>query len=262
MATVHGQADTGSGGAVTGERSMRILVIQNDPTCPPGRFDRGFERAGVAVDLRRGFAGDDIPAEARGVDGVIVLGGAMGANDAALHSWLLPVQELIRSTVQGEVPFLGICLGMQLAAVALGGEVAINPNGRRAAGLVRVAPAPDDDPLLGRLSPGLSAIQWNDDVVRRLPPRSVVLAQSPDGTPQAIRFGPAAWGVQFHPEATPDIFRSWLDEPGANAAAERAAWRAVTEADDRLQALGDVIGQRFVALCRTARPAAERTDRV
>jgi GMP synthase (glutamine-hydrolysing) len=235
-----------------------ILVIQNDATCPLGRFEGAFDQAGVAVDVRRGFAHDDMPDEARDVDGVIVLGGAMGANDAALHPWLTTVQQLIRSAVQDEIPLLGICLGVQLAAVALGGEVVVNPNGR-AAGLVPIGPIRAADPLLGDLPAGQAAIQWNDDVVRRLPPHAEVLAESPDGTPQAIRFGPLAWGVQFHPEATPAIFRSWLDEAAdANSDADFAAGQAVTEADDHLRILANLVAGRFVDVCRTARPDAER----
>lgn len=235
--------------------STTILVIQNDLTCPLGRLGDTFDRAGVAVDVRQGFAHDDIPVDARGVGGVIVLGGAMGANDAGRFSWLTPVQQLIRSAAADETPFLGICLGHQLAAVALGGEVAINPAGR-AAGLVPIGPIPDDDPLLGHLPAGAAAIQWNDDVVTRLPDGAEVLTASPDGTPQAIRFGPAAWGVQFHPEATPGIFRSWLDEideTGGRASGDgtlNAAWQAVADAGDRLVALGDLVADRFLGVMR------------
>ncbi len=232
------------------EPSTRILVIQNDPTCPLGSFTDAFERAGAAADTRRGFAGDDIPAEARGFDGVIVLGGAMGANDAARFPWLSEVQHLIRAAVRESVPLLGICLGMQLAAVALGGEVTVNPNGR-AAGMVPIDPAPDADPLLGGLAACACAIQWNDDIVSRLPPSASLLAASPDGTPQAIRFAPLVWGVQFHPEATGDIFRSWLDDE-ADSEAGRAAWHAVAAARDQLPALAETVATRFLGLCRAA----------
>jgi GMP synthase (glutamine-hydrolysing) len=202
----------------------------------------------VTVDVRRGFAGDDIPTEVGDVAGVIVLGGAMGANDAARFTWLSAVQQLIRSAVHDEIPLLGICLGHQLAAVALGGEVGVNPHGR-AAGLVPIGAMPEGDPLLGRLAPAMSAIQWNDDVVRRLPPRAEMLAASPDGTPQAIRFGSSAWGVQFHPEATADIFRSWIEEEvGEAAVVGAAALSAVVAVDDRLTDLADTIAGRFIDL--------------
>lgn len=230
------------------ERSARVLVIQNDATCPLGRFEGPLARAGVTVDVRRGFAGDDIPTEVGDIAGVIVLGGAMGANDAARFTWLSAVQQLIRSAVHDEIPLLGICLGHQLAAVALGGEVGVNPHGR-AAGLVPIGAMPEGDPLLGRLAPAMSAIQWNDDVVRRLPPRAEMLAASPDGTPQAIRFGSSAWGVQFHPEATADIFRSWIEEEvGEAAVVGAAALSAVVAVDDRLTDLADTIAGRFIDL--------------
>jgi GMP synthase (glutamine-hydrolysing) len=248
---------------MTFDPPTRILVVQNDQTCPLGGFADTFERGRVEVDVRRGFAPDDIPARASGFDGIIVLGGAMGANDGARFPWLAAVQHLIRDAAGEDVPLLGICLGMQLAAVALGGEVTANPNGR-AAGLVPVGAAPDTDPLLGGLAPA-SAIQWNDDIVSRLPAGSSLLAASPDGTPQAIRFGPRAWGVQYHPEATAAIFRSWLDEEAAagtvadgaaGTAASTAAWRAVDAAGEQLRVLADAVAGRFLNLCRVARAAA------
>jgi len=228
-------------------------VIQNDPTCPLGGLAGTFAQADVAVEVRRGFADDEIPSDASGFDGAIVLGGAMGANDAARFPWLSDVHHLIRDAANERVPLLGICLGMQLAAVALGGEVTRNPNGR-AAGLVPVDAAPGTDPLLGGIAPA-SAIQWNDDIVSRLPDGSSMLTTSPDGTPQAIRFGPLAWGVQYHPEATAAIFRSWLDEEAAagavaDTAAGTAAWQAVAAAGDRLLVLARAVAGQFLDLCR------------
>lgn len=230
-----------------------ILVVQNDPTCPLGRFEDVFAEAGVAAQVRCGFADDEIPGDAAGFAGVVVLGGAMGANDAARFPWLDDAQRLIRSAVAGRVPLLGICLGLQLSAVALGGAVSRNPHGR-ALGLVPLGPMRDDDPLLGGLPAGAAAIQWNDDVVTRLPNEAEVIAQSPDGTPQAVRFGPAAWGVQFHPEATSDIFQSWIeDEPGGAHESAATALQSIAAADAALRTLAATVAARFAALCRAAR---------
>ncbi len=87
---------------------------------------------GVDLDVCRPYvAGETLPDGPAGYDGVVVMGGAMGANDDATSPWLTPTKELIRRADADRVPTLGICLGHQLAAVALGGEVRPNPRGRQ-----------------------------------------------------------------------------------------------------------------------------------
>lgn len=95
-------------------------------------------------------------------------------------------------------------------ASALGGEVVLNPRGRTS-GLVRLSlgAAGESDPLLVGLE-GVDVVHYNGDVVSRLPDGAERLATAPDGSVQAARFGPRAWGVQFHPETTPEIFTGWM----------------------------------------------------
>ncbi len=231
-----------------------LLVIQNDPTCPLGWFGDWFAAAGVPVDVRRGFADDDIPADTRGFAAVIVLGGEMGANDNAMCPWLAPTGRLLRAAVDSDTPVLGICLGHQLAAVALGGTVEKNPSGQ-AVGLtpVTLTDAGRTDPLLGSVAPGSAAVQWNADIVTVPPPGAVVLAVCPDGSPQAIRFAPRAWGVQFHPEASPEIFRSWIADAAAGATGPSAdaarAERAISEAEADLRSAWRPFAEGFARMC-------------
>src|SRR5947208_16046333 len=109
---------------------------------------------------------------------MVVMGGAMGANDDETHPWLAPVKELIRQGATGGVPTLGICLGHQLAAVALGGEVRPNPRGRQF-GLFDVGWEPEAhlDPLFAPVATARRAVQWNDDVVTQMPDRARVMAR-------------------------------------------------------------------------------------
>ena len=109
------------------------------------------------------------------------------------------------------MPTLGVCLGHQLAAVALGGSVERNPSGRTIGPVpVRLTGAAASDPLLAGLD-GLAAIHYNDDVVTEAPARARRCSRRcPTADPQALRFGPAAWGVQFHPETSPEVFGAWL----------------------------------------------------
>ena len=224
-----------------------MLVIQNDPTCPLGWFGEWFAEAGLDIAVRRAFADDVVPDGADGFGALVVLGGDMGANDDDTCPWLPTTKTLISAAIAAETPFLGICLGHQLAAAALGGTVARNHAGR-AIGLtpVTLTDAGRADGLLGAVTPGSHAIQWNDDVVTAPPVGARVLATCPDGSPQALRFGPRAWGVQFHPEASPEIFSSWLADGDGDAARRIAAARA----DLRREWRG--LADRFAAVCVAA----------
>ena len=158
----------------------------------------------------------------------------MGARDDAVAAWLAPTRALIADAVARGVPTLGVCLGHQLAAVALGGSVERNPSGRTIGPVpVRLSEAAASDPLLGGFD-GLAAIHYNDDVVTVVPEGATVLATLPDGRPQAIRFGPRAWGVQFHPETSPEVFGAWLrwDSPDGLTPEQEALLDEVQAARD------------------------------
>lgn len=200
----------------------RVLVVQHEDDCPPGMVEPWLDRTGLECDVLRAHDGRAVPASLTDHVGLVVMGGRMGAGDDADHRWLLPTKALIAGTVAGGMPFLGICLGHQLAVRALGGEVEPNPNGQTL-GLHPWAPTAEgsSDPLTGVLSPGDAVLHWNNDVATRLPKHAVRLADGPDGSVQAARFGPRAWGVQFHPEVTVEIVSRWAE--GKDPETERRA---------------------------------------
>lgn len=230
-----------------------VLVVQHEDACPPALLGRGLEAAGCVLDVRRGHRGEPIPAGPDALaahDAVVVLGGAMGADDDADHPWLGPTKALVRTAVADGVPLLGVCLGHQLIASALGGRVVQNPRGRQS-GVVAVGWRPEhqDDPLLAAVSAG-RAVHFNDDVVADLPPGAVPLATAPGGEAQAVRYGPAAWGVQCHPEADAAVFDGW---PGTEP------WRAeVAEAQDALAREWAPLAERLAALAAARRDARTR----
>jgi GMP synthase (glutamine-hydrolysing) len=239
----------------------RLLVIQHEDEAPLGWFDSWFAAAGAESHAVAAHRGEPVPTSLDGYDGLVVLGGAMGAYDDEDHPWLAATKTLIAQAVTPQQvagwPFLGICLGHQLAAVALGGKVTRNPHGH-SAGLTpfSVTAAGHDDALLGGVDAGAPAIMWNNDVVTRLPDGAVALAMSPDGTVQAARFAPLAWGVQFHPEASPDIFDGWTidkpsapDLPGIDVPAAAATIRAAERA---LRRTWEPVARRFAALAVAA----------
>ena len=110
------------------------------------------------------------------------------------------------------VPVLGICYGHQLLAHALGGEVGDNPRGREFGTVdVSLEKITRDDPLLGALPRRIRVHVGHTQSVLRLPEGAVRLASNPWDINQAARFGPAAWGVQFHPEFDAEIIREYLE---------------------------------------------------
>jgi GMP synthase (glutamine-hydrolysing) len=190
--------------------AARLLVIQHGADAPAARLGDWLEAAGLILDVRRPYGGSPLPADFTDHDGLLVLGGGMGAEHDGDAPWLPAVRQLLRDAVVAEVPTLGVCLGGQLLAVANGGRVQVNPDGPEfGAQLVAKRANAAADPLFAALPIMPDVIQWHFDAITALPAGSVQLASSPGCDVQAFRLGRLAWGVQFHIETTPEIVRDW-----------------------------------------------------
>lgn len=231
---------------------MSLLVVEHQETCPPGRVGAWLTADGVDLDVRRPYAGDALPEDLGGRSGLLVLGGQMGCRDDEVAPWLPEVRGLIASAAKGATPALGICLGHQLATVALGGAVGRSEAGRTVGVFtVEGGPALADDDVLADAA-GAPVAQWNDDIVTDLPSGATALATNERGDLLLARLAPTVWGVQGHPEADREIIARWaekdlgspelgdLDVPAVLASVEAAqpavdaAWRPVVTAFARL----------------------------
>ncbi len=234
-----------------------IAIIQHQDECPPARLQGWLLDAGAELAIVRPDLGAELP-PASAITGLIVLGGVMGATDDAVAPWLPAVRGLIAEAAASGVPTLGICLGHQLAAAALGGRVVRNPNGKQR-GLTPIgfAAEADGDALFGPLPRGVRGVHSNNDVVIALPAGAAVLAQAPGGEVQAARLAPSVWGVQWHPEVDEDVFATWcaLDPPASETDAQRAI-AEVAAAHDELADAWRPLAARFVALCATGAPSS------
>ncbi|WP_392542962.1 type 1 glutamine amidotransferase [Oryzobacter telluris] len=237
--------------------SARLLVVQHEPDAPVAWLGEWWTDLGVDLDVVRADLGEPVAdrLDDEAHDGLVVLGGAMGACDDALAPWLAPTRALIADAVARDVPTLGVCLGHQLAGVALGGVVDRNPSGRTV-GLVPVALTAEghDDVLLGGFD-GHVAVHYNDDVVLEVPSGATLLATLPDGRPQALRYGPRAWGVQFHPETSPEVFAAWLrwDSPDGLTQEQELLLASVTAARETLRTGWRTLAERFATVVAESR---------
>jgi GMP synthase (glutamine-hydrolysing) len=191
--------------------SPTVLVIEHEDKCPPALVGQWLTEAGCALEVCRPYAGDEVPA-LDAYDALLILGGPMGAHDDEQHPWLRTVKQRVREAATAQLPTLGICLGHQLIAVALGGTVEKNRHGQQL-GLLGVGwtEAAGTDELMGPLTTPRRGVQWNDDIVTTLPDGATLLAATGRDEIQAVRYGPTVWGVQLHPEVDVPVLLPWAE---------------------------------------------------
>ena len=183
-----------------------------------GGFGERLDACGVPwryVDL---FAGRPLP-DLRLARALLVMGGPMGVYEAERYPFLTEEIAAIGEAVRSGVPTVGVCLGSQLLAAALGATVKPNPAGKEVGwGYVRKTPAALTDLILGSFRAEETVLHWHGDVFD-LPEDAVPLAYSPMTLHQAFRWGSRAWGLLFHVEADLALVRRWLGEPAMRAEA-------------------------------------------
>ncbi|MVU77537.1 type 1 glutamine amidotransferase [Nocardia sp. ET3-3] len=145
--------------------------------------------------------------------GLVVMGGPMNADDTDTYPALKIERDLLTQALRANLPTLGICLGAQLLARAAG--LAVHPGELGYADELGWAPlhAVDrGDPLVGPLADAPAVLHWHGDRIAADAARPALAAT--ESTPvQAFRAGPAAWGLQFHPEVDEALLDRWLAEP-------------------------------------------------
>ncbi len=220
---------------------MRLLVFQHSAGEPPAAFGAHAVAAGDEVTLVRLFAGEPIP-PLDAFDALLVMGGPMDVWEEAAHPWLIPEKAAIRDWVRAERPYLGICLGHQLLAEAMGGCCARMETPEIAVSDVVVT---EPDPLLDALPRQFPAMHWHGVEVTSPPPGATLLGHSAGCATQAMRVGPRAWGLQFHPELQPGTITQWMADPANIACA--TDWLGSTDAAWDFVRASEAQAEGFVA---------------
>lgn len=180
-----------------------VLIVLHGTDSSPGRIGQVLRARGHALDIRKPRFGDKLPPTLRHHAGAVIFGGPMSANDS--DDYIKTEIDWIGVALKEERPFLGVCLGAQMLAKHLGARVGIHPEEWVEIGYCPVRPT----------QAGEAYGPWPDKVYHwhregfEIPSGGIVLAEGPTFANQAMAYGKAALGVQFHPEITYALVARW-----------------------------------------------------
>jgi GMP synthase (glutamine-hydrolysing) len=205
-----------------------ILIILHQEHSTPGRVGYALQQLGYPLDVRRPRFGEPLPATMGEHAAAIIFGGPMSANDQ--DDFIRREIDWIAVPLKEGKPFLGICLGAQMCARALGGRVFRHPEGHAEIGYYPIRPTAAGLAVVGEWPERV--YQWHREGFD-VPSGAELLAEGDTFEVQAIRYGPA-YALQFHPDVTHAMMHRWTthgDErmamPGARPRHTHFADRAV-----------------------------------
>ena len=236
---------------------MNLLVLQHIACEPPGVYEDVLVERGARIHRVELDEGEPLPAW-DAFDAIVAMGGPMSVNDEDALPWLRAEKALIAEAVRAGVPFFGACLGSQLLAASLGGEVVPGPTPEVGILPVFLTQEAAGDPVFAGLPRELPTLQWHGDTFS-LPQGAVLLASSPAYPNQAFRWGRSAYGVQFHLEVSRAMAEEWARVPAyADSLAEvlgpgsaKALVAEVATRGDEMLAYGRQLFGRWCDLVET-----------
>ncbi len=230
----------------------RILVLQHHKCEVLGTIETALEEAGFSYRYVRGFAGEAVPKDVHAADGLVLLGGPLSVHAQDRFPFLRDEIGLIQAALQEQKPVLGICLGSQLLAAALGARVSRGESREIGWLPVYLTPAGSEDQLFGRAPASFVTCIWHGDVFE-VPPWAACLAYSDKTACKAFRYGDAAYGLLFHLEVTPGIVACAVNTFAAQLEAARLDKEECISDGNRfvpaVQQIGRTVFKEWTALC-------------
>ena len=190
----------------------KLLVFQHVPYEPLGTLDAQFRNAGFRIRYVNFARFERVNLDVRRYNGLVVLGGPMSVNQVDRHPHLRQEMDVLRTAIESGMPVLGICLGAQLIAAALGAPVVRNPVKEIGWSTVKPTSAAPHDPLFKHLGRSEQIFQWHGDTFH-LPDGAELLAETDACRNQAFRYAGNVYGLQFHLEVDEALIRRWLATP-------------------------------------------------
>jgi GMP synthase (glutamine-hydrolysing) len=187
----------------------RVLAFRHVPFEGLGRIESALQSRGIEFDYADLYAANEPPRSPSEYGALIFMGGPMSVNDDL--AYLRREEEYIRQAIAREVPVLGVCLGAQLIAHALGAAVRRNPVREIGWFDITLTPAGRGDPLFSDCGERESVFHWHGETFD-LPPEAELLANSERCRNQAFRLGRSVYAFQYHLEVTPEMIAGWCLE--------------------------------------------------
>lgn len=202
---------------------MRVAIIENMAGTPHGQLGVALQEVKADVHVIHAYAGEPLPAGAHDHDALIVLGGEQNALDDTLYPYLPELALLMKAFGDANKAVMGVCLGSQLLARAYGGENILAGPPEFGWEDVSLTEEGMSDPLLAGLKKTFSIFQWHCDTFT-LPPEATRLATNDATRNQAFRIGRAAYGTQFHFEASTSVVDGWCQSFPASIEKMAPGW--------------------------------------
>ena len=227
---------------------MRAHVLQHIAFEGPGSIRGWLDQQGAVIGTTRFYLGEKLP-DVQSIDLLVIMGGPMSVNDESINPWLAAEKQFIREAISSGIAVLGVCLGAQLIASALGSRV--YANSRSEIGWFPVYAVRNDMDVF-RFPAERAVFHWHGETFN-LPPGAVRLAANAVCENQAFQFGRNVIGLQFHLESTPESVVSMVEncrhelQPGEYIQSEETLLSAPADQYDSVNQLMDELLSYLVA---------------
>lgn len=237
---------------------MSILILEHSDTSSAGRLAEVLRDFGHRLDIRRPDLGQPLPPDLDHLDGIISTGGPYDPADQTLP-WMTAELTFLQQASAAEIPLIGLCLGCQLLARALGGEVGPMEKGEFGWHPITLTEAGKIDPIHAGI--GWTTIQphWHSSEVKKLPPGCTLLASSARCKVQAFSLGTHLYAFQYHPEILGRELTHWADDrPDQLKAAGLTREQLIAQTDQHLDTCQRLALRMFTTIATCLMPIDRR----
>jgi GMP synthase (glutamine-hydrolysing) len=227
-----------------------ILVIKHIEIEGPETLGTFFVEKGIPLQTVNLHKRERLPGNLKGLQAVVCLGGPMNVYEEDEHPFLKDEDVFLKRVLENRIPFLGICLGSQLLAKAAGGQVVRSPQEEIGWFDIDLTMAGVKDQLFAGLPRRMAVYQWHGDMC--WPPKDAVLLATAHRCPiQAFRYGPNAYGLQFHAEITDKSIDEWSRDYSPEKQAERQAMlERYSQVKTEFQRHGRILCENFLRIMK------------
>ena len=230
---------------------MKVYVLQHIHCETLGTIADALNSRGITAHYLRSFAGEAVPRDMADAAGLIIMGGPMGVYEQDLYPYLRDELRLIEIALRQDKPVLGVCLGSQLLATALGAKVKKNTAKEIGWFPISLTDRARQDRLWKEIEPSFAAFHWHGDIFD-LPRGAASLASSALTPCQSYRYGTNAYGLLFHMEVTREQIALMVDTFQDELHTEGIDGRALVAQSEThlaaMQKIGATVYQRWAGL--------------